>query len=100
MKRFWIFLLAVTLLLSACGPAATPSPVPTAVHPTETPLPPTETPVPPAATAAPRTLTDLESQGRLGAAAGAGFYDYDGGSDAAAERDRRLTAVLRVLAEA
>jgi 3-hydroxybutyryl-CoA dehydrogenase len=52
------------------------------------------------ARAAPRTLTDLESQGRLGAAAGAGFYDYDGGSDAAAERDRRLTAVLRVLAEA
>jgi molybdate transport system substrate-binding protein len=57
MKLFWIFLLAVTLLLSACGPAATPSPVPTAVRPTETPLPPTETPVLPAATAAPRTLT-------------------------------------------
>ena len=57
MKRFWIFLLAVTLLLSACGPAETLSPVPTAVRPTETPLPPTEIPVPPTATAAPRTLT-------------------------------------------
>ena len=57
MKLFWIFLLAVTLLLSACGPAETLSPVPTAVRPTETPLPPTEIPVPPTATAAPRTLT-------------------------------------------
>jgi molybdate transport system substrate-binding protein len=45
------------LLLAACGPAATPSPVPTVVPPTETPLPPTETPVPLRTTAVPRTLT-------------------------------------------
>ena len=57
MKRFWIFFLAVTLLLSACGPAATATPAPTAVPPTETTLPPTDTPVPPTATPAPRTLT-------------------------------------------
>lgn len=50
------------------------------------------------ATAVPRTLTELESEGRLGAAAGAGFYDYDNGSDVAAERDRRLTKVLDALA--
>ena len=49
------------------------------------------------ATAVPRTLTELESRGRLGAAAGAGFYDYDDGIDAAAERDRRLTKVLGAL---
>jgi molybdate transport system substrate-binding protein len=57
MQRFWIFFLALALLLSACGTAATATPVPTAVPPTETPLPPTETPVPPTATPAPRTLT-------------------------------------------
>jgi molybdate transport system substrate-binding protein len=57
MKRIWIFFLAAALLLSACGPAATATPVPTAVPPTETPLPPTETPVPPTATPAQRTLT-------------------------------------------
>jgi molybdate transport system substrate-binding protein len=56
MKRFWIFFLAVALLLTACQPAATPAPPPTAVPPTETPLPPTDTPVPPTATPAPRTL--------------------------------------------
>ena len=57
MKRLWVFSLAVVLLLAACGPAATPSPVPTVVPPTETPLPPTETPVPLRTTAVPRTLT-------------------------------------------
>jgi len=57
MKRFWIFLLAVTLLLSACGPAATATPAPMAVPPTETPVPPTDTPVPPTAKPASRTLT-------------------------------------------
>jgi 3-hydroxybutyryl-CoA dehydrogenase len=51
------------------------------------------------ATAVPRTLTELESEGRLGAAAGAGFYDYDNGIDVAAERDRRLTKVLQALAD-
>lgn len=56
MKRFWIFMLAIALLLSACGPAATATAAPTAVPPTETPLPPTETPVPPTATTGPRTL--------------------------------------------
>jgi len=57
MKRFWIFFLAVALLLSSCGRAATATPVPTTVSPTETPLPATETPVPPTATPGPRTLT-------------------------------------------
>lgn len=42
-------------------------------------------------------LTDLESQGRLGAAAGRGFHDYPPGDDAAGERDRRLRAVLEAL---
>jgi molybdate transport system substrate-binding protein len=50
MKRLWIFFLAAALLLSACGTAATATPVPTTV-------PPTEAPVPPTATPAPRTLT-------------------------------------------
>ena len=57
MKRLWIFFLAIALVLTACGTAATPAPIPTAVPPTETALPPTETPVPPTATPAPRTLT-------------------------------------------
>ena len=60
MKKSLIFgiCLVLVLLASACGPAATPPPAPTAVPPTETPLPPpTDTPVPPTATPAPRTLT-------------------------------------------
>jgi molybdate transport system substrate-binding protein len=50
MKRFTLALLLVVALLAACGPAATPTPIPTAV-------PPTETAVPPTATPEPRTLT-------------------------------------------
>jgi 3-hydroxybutyryl-CoA dehydrogenase len=42
-------------------------------------------------------LTRLVREGRLGAAAGAGFYEYPSATDAAAERDRRLTAVLAAL---
>jgi len=57
MDLFGVFLLVFGLLLSACGPAATPPPIPTAEPPTETPLPPTDTPVPPTAIPAPRTLT-------------------------------------------
>ena len=57
MNRFLIFILAVALLLSACGPAATPVPTPTAVPPTETMVPLTDTPLPPTATPTPRTLT-------------------------------------------
>jgi molybdate transport system substrate-binding protein len=49
-RGLWIFFLAIAILLSACGPAATATPAPTAVPPTETPVPPTVTP-------APRTLT-------------------------------------------
>ena len=39
MRRSWIFLLVISLLLSSCGPAETATPVPTAVPPTETPAP-------------------------------------------------------------
>ncbi|MHB1836904.1 MAG: 3-hydroxyacyl-CoA dehydrogenase family protein [Solirubrobacteraceae bacterium] len=42
-------------------------------------------------------LTDLQRRGRLGAAAGAGFYDYPPGSEPAAERDRGLERVLAAL---
>jgi molybdate transport system substrate-binding protein len=49
MKHFWIFFLAVTLLLSACGPAAPANPAPTGVPPTQAP--------PLTATPAPRRLT-------------------------------------------
>ncbi len=44
-------------------------------------------------------LTDLEETGRLGAASGRGFFDYGDGKDPYAERDRRLAAVLRALAD-
>jgi molybdate transport system substrate-binding protein len=50
MKRFTLVILLVAVLLAACGPVATPTPVPTTVHPTETAVPPTATPEP-------RTLT-------------------------------------------
>jgi 3-hydroxybutyryl-CoA dehydrogenase len=46
-----------------------------------------------------RPLTELVRLGRLGAAAGAGFYEYPSAADAAAERDRRLTAVLEAVAD-
>jgi 3-hydroxybutyryl-CoA dehydrogenase len=39
-------------------------------------------------------LRRLEREGRLGARAGAGFYDYEPADDPAADRDRRLRAVL------
>jgi 3-hydroxyacyl-CoA dehydrogenase len=45
-------------------------------------------------------LTDLEETGRLGALSGRGFFDYGDGADPYTERDRRLAAVLRALAEA
>ena len=60
MRRFLIFILAVSLLLAACGPAATATPAPTAAAtaaPIATMAPATDTAVPPTATAAPRTLT-------------------------------------------
>jgi molybdate transport system substrate-binding protein len=50
LKRFATIILLIAALLAACGSAATPVPVPTAVPPTETPIPPTATPEP-------RTLT-------------------------------------------
>lgn len=52
-----IVLLFAAILLASCAPAATATPAPTAVPPTETMLPPTDTAVPPTATPAPRTLT-------------------------------------------
>ncbi|MGB8215453.1 MAG: molybdate ABC transporter substrate-binding protein [Anaerolineales bacterium] len=57
MKRIAVIVLALAVLLAACGPVATATPVPTAVPPTATTLPPTVTPVPSTATPAPRTLT-------------------------------------------
>lgn len=48
----------------------------------------------------PPVLTGLLEQGRTGAAAGAGFYDYPDGAGAARERDRLLGVVLAALAEA
>jgi molybdate transport system substrate-binding protein len=60
MKRFILTILLVAALLAACGPAATPTPVPTMV-------PPTETSVPPTATAAPRTLTVFAAASLTGA---------------------------------
>jgi len=57
MKRFALAILLAATLLAACGPATTPTPVPTAVPPTATSVPPTATPIPPTATAVPRTLT-------------------------------------------
>jgi 3-hydroxybutyryl-CoA dehydrogenase len=45
-------------------------------------------------------LTTLLDQGRLGAAAGAGFYDYPDAEAVARERDRLLAAVLDALAAA
>jgi len=53
-RKLFLFLqvvLVAALALSACGPAATPTPTP--VPPTATPVPPTATPVPPTATPTP-----------------------------------------------
>lgn len=44
-----------------------------------------------------RVLRALAQEGRLGVAAGAGFYDYGGAVDVADERDRGLAAVLRAV---
>ncbi len=44
-----------------------------------------------------QVLTDLQRRGRLGATAGAGFYDYAPGSDPAAERDGALLRVIEAL---
>jgi molybdate transport system substrate-binding protein len=60
MKRFAVTILLVAALLAACGPAATPTPVPTAVSPTEASVPPT-------AAAAPRTLTVFAAASLTGA---------------------------------
>ncbi|MBM3134463.1 MAG: phosphate/phosphite/phosphonate ABC transporter substrate-binding protein [Chloroflexi bacterium] len=70
MKRFVLFVLALTLVLSivaACGPAPTPTPLPPTPVPTKppapaataTPVPPTATPVPPTATRVPPTATPV-----------------------------------------
>ena len=56
-KGTLIVLLFAAILLAACGPAATPTPAPTAVPPTATMAPATATAVPATATAAPRTVT-------------------------------------------
>ncbi len=48
-------------------------------------------------TVPPSVLTALAEQGRLGVATGEGFYPYPPGSDAAGDRDRRLSAVLDAL---
>ena len=55
MNRFALFILLLGACLTACGPAATPMYVPTAVSATA--APPTDTPIPPTATPEPRTLT-------------------------------------------
>jgi molybdate transport system substrate-binding protein len=59
-KLALIVLLSAAILLAACGPAATPTPAPTAAAtavPTATMAPATDTAVPPTATVAPRTIT-------------------------------------------
>jgi hypothetical protein len=58
-KLFHIISLLVvaTMLLTACGPAATPTAAPTAVPPTNTAVPPMDTAVPPTNTAVPPTET-------------------------------------------
>ena len=43
-------------------------------------------------------LANLAENDRLGAAAGEGFFSYPSGSDVTGDRDRRLLAVLEVLA--
>lgn len=43
-------------------------------------------------------LSSLAESNRLGAAAGEGFFSYPSGSDVTGDRDRRLSAVLEVLA--
>ena len=49
--------LATLVLISACGPASTPTPTPMPPTPTFTPVPPTPTPVPPTPTPVPPTPT-------------------------------------------
>ncbi len=56
MKRFSLLILLAAAILSACGPVATPAPLPTAVIPTSTTIP-TATSIPPTAAPEPRTLT-------------------------------------------
>jgi len=80
---FVSFLAALTMVLAACGPTVTPTPVPTKVPPT--PIPPTDTPVPPPA------LGTAENPIILALAPSANTTELMAGGDAIAAKLTELT---------